>query len=475
MRIIEHLLAITIFAAVLSFGGVEVATFSLVEIAVAALAVLAFWRTDRLGLPRRGTYVLAVILAVPIIQCIPLPRFVLGVVSPARVRLAEQLVNIGTPLPSALPVTVSTDLTLLRFLLLICYVAVFLMAFQFYRQRGRSILGYALVALAIFEAAYGIVQYLADWQYIFTYKKQYYTDVATGTYINRNHFAGLLAMAVPFPLAAIVSRGQQSGARWFASAATSLFLRDAVLLAVLWLGIVASQSRMGTAAALAGTACVVMISFLRGRRRAVVAVALLAVAIAGVYAAWVGVDPLLRRFDLLAQPGALERDRVPIWKDTLALIRDYPLLGTGLGTYGWAIFRYQTHMLDSAYEHAHNDYLEFASDIGVPAAVLLFTALWLLVIKTAGAALGAERTRDAILAMSCAGAMTSVLIHEVAEFNLQMPGNALIFAWIAGTAASIVAHVRPRPEGGAPHSRSLAAVLGACLSAVAARFKGRGR
>ncbi len=41
------------------------------------------------------------------------------------------------------------------------------------------------------------MQYLTGWQQIASYKKVVYTMVATGTYINPNHFAGLLEMALP--------------------------------------------------------------------------------------------------------------------------------------------------------------------------------------------------------------------------------------------------------------------------------------
>lgn len=95
-------------------------------------------------------------------------------------------------------------------------------------------------------------------------------------------------------------------------------------------------------------------------------------------------------------------------------------------------------MLNYRYEHAHNDYLEFAADIGVPAALLLFGSLWLLTFKLIRRALILERTDDRILATGCAGAMLALLLHSLTDFNLQIPANAFIFAWIAGTAAGIV-------------------------------------
>ena len=165
---------------------------------------------------------------------------------------------------------------------------------------------------------------------------------------------------------------------------------------------------------------------------------LVILAVPGVYSVWIGLDPVIERFEVLGRPGALEEDRLPVWRDTVTLIRDYPVAGTGLGTYRWANQHYQTTKFSGVYEHAHSDYLEFAAEIGIPGAVLLFASLWALVILVAQRALVLERAREKILAAGCAGAMAAILMHGITDFNLQIPANAFIFSWIAGTAAALV-------------------------------------
>jgi hypothetical protein len=49
-----------------------------------------------------------------------------------------------------------------------------------------------------------------------------------------------------------------------------------------------------------------------------------------------------------------------------------------------------------------------------------------------------QSVRERTLAAGCTGAMAAILIHGVTDFNLQIPENALIFSWIAGTAAALV-------------------------------------
>ena len=253
-----------------------------------------------------------------------------------------------------------------------------------------------------------------------------------------------LEMVLPFVLAGILLRlptaGTSGRPRWvqlLASPATSRSLRDIIVFAVLCVALIFSRSRMGMAAALVGLAVVVTIALMQNSRRSTLALLVFVLLLPAAYALWMGLAPVLQRMEVGLAAG-LEEHRLPVWRDALALIRDYPLLGTGLGTYRWASIHYQSHMFHIRYGYAANDYLQFASDMGVPVAVLLFGSLWILVVKVARRATVLERTRDKVLAAGCAGAMTSLLTHSLTDFNLQMPANAFLFAWIVGTAVALV-------------------------------------
>jgi hypothetical protein len=38
-------------------------------------------------------------------------------------------------------------------------------------------------------------------------------------------------------------------------------------------------------------------------------------------------------------------------------------------------------------------------------------------------------------AVACAGALAAILVHSLADFNLYIPANAMLLAWIAGMTA----------------------------------------
>jgi O-antigen ligase len=446
---ISLVLALGAVISVLAFGGVERLAFAPVEMAVVIVATVVSWRKAWPPIPRPTLFVLGTLLAIPLLQLIPLPRSLLAAFCPARVLLADnldrQLASMISA-PHTLALTVNSYETQSALLRLVCYVLVFFLAYQVYSSRGKAtgLIG-VLLSLGVLEAAIGVVQDLTGWKYIFYYNRWVNIYEASGTYINRNHFAGLLEMALPFVLAGILlHRGRQGTnqrSAWVelvVSPFASLLLRDLVLFALIFVGLVFSRSRMGIAAAMAATVVVGAIFFLQSRSRWSLVLLLFVLLPPVCYSLWIGLTPVVERYQSLTQPKALEEDRLPVWRDTGVLIRDYPLLGTGLGTYSWSSRHYQSSFLGSIYGHAHNDYLEFAADIGIPAAVLLFGSLWVLVARVARRAHLLRRSRDKIVAAGCAGAMAAILIHGITDFNLQIPSNAFIFAWIAGTGAALL-------------------------------------
>jgi len=438
------LLAIVFTGSVLAFGGVITTAYVLMEAGVVAAAVLCFWRGWP-RIPRLAVLVLAVVVGVPLLQLVPLPAGLTALVSPNRGLFAAQLLSPFSPPPAYLALSLNPHATQVAVCKLIAYALAFLIAQRLAAHGRGSILLRTLVIVGLFEACYGLVQYLAGWQYIFTFRKVFYTDDATGTYINRNHFAGLLEMVLPFVLAGALFRRRQRaelGVKRKLLAAISSessfrLLSQAMFFAVLCLALVFSRSRMGIAAGVSGLLLVGGLHILRRRTRSAVALLLVLLLIPACYAFWVGLEAVTSRFEMLGHAGAMEQDRLPIWRDSLRTIGDFKWTGTGLGTYNWTALHYQTALLSNRYEHAHSDYLEFATEIGVPAALLLFGGLWVLIVRAGRTAVVAGHRENCVLAAGCAGALFAVLLHAITDFNLQIPANALLFCWVAGTAAGV--------------------------------------
>ena len=328
-----------------------------------------------------------------------------------------------------------------------CVVAFFLVLEVARERASRQRLALCLVGLGLFEAFYGLVQYLAGWQYIWNVPRRFYQSAATGTYINHNHYAGFLEMVLPLALGLAFYHWQKAR-RFRRRSLRALFdhltdpeIRKCFLLLlaaiVLLIAIVFSFSRMGMISMLVSLGAMAAVAWIGGRRAPVPAVLIVLLLAGGVAtAAWVGVGPVVERFEELPQNEPLANateGRMALWKNSAELIRAHPWTGVGLGCFQYAFTRVQRVGLIYIADHAHNDYLELAAELGLPCAAFLFATIFWLAFRILEAALGATSALARSLALGSFGAAIALLAHSVADFNLYIPANALVFAVILGT------------------------------------------
>jgi len=417
-------LLVCIWAAVLAFGATLPLAWSAVEIVVFALLGVLLWgnagTNPALPFPWKAPAALLLFVALQT-----------ALVRPRPYRADEEFLNV---------------------LALVCAFCVSAAVARI--PSWRSCLLHGLLALGLFQAMYGLVQSITGWQHIFTYEKFYYVSQATGTYINPNHFAGLLELILPFALAFTLERLDQVHAQSHAVGSFrilgsgrlfSLIFYFFVAL-LLFAGILLSRSRMGMLSIALTTLTMGLLWLLRSRRTGPRPSIFLLLAAAILFSLWLGLGPLLARY---SSWDADLSSRLSVWKDSLVLIRSHPLLGTGLGTFADSFTRVQTTHLTRTVDHAHNDYLEFAVEWGLPGAALLFGLILRLFIRLIRTCLTSATSDSLYLSLACAGSIFALLVHSLADFNLQIPANALLFAVILGFAASLKT---PRPATAAPQS-----------------------
>lgn len=426
--------------AVLAFGGTEPLSFSVAQILLLALGMLLVL-THGSGLVARPRFPVAVpllLVALVLLQIVPLPTSV--------VHFLRGGADLSTDTSHA-TISISGYDTVAHLLLLLTYLAAFYLTLIVCQRRdGKERLVYALLALGAFEAFYGLVNYLSGWQPLRRYTREGLDPV--GTYINHNHFAGLLEMILPFAVALAfcqVGRSHRApvgvrACRWNAfvvhSEAQNLFFW-LFFAVILFTALVFSQSRMGILAALFSVLLVVSLFSSAAKQKRIATVLSLLFLSAGILMAlWIGVEPVITRFELIEMEFVPEQSRWAIWQDTLRLIPAHLLLGSGLGTFPVAYTSSQTAFLAKFVTHAHNDYLQIVSDLGLGGGLLLFASILLLLLRTVRRACVAESGFTQAAAMGCSGALLAILLHSLTDFNLYIPGNALVFAVVLGIAWS---------------------------------------
>jgi len=280
------------------------------------------------------------------------------------------------------------------------------------------------------EALYGLTQSLGT------------DEFAKGTYTNRNHFTGLLNMIIPLAIGGLFANHLSSKERL----RTEILARAWTILlsvAFMGLGILLSLSRMGTISLI--LSLVFLASLLafstrksaenrqRKKKLSSSAIWILLFMVIGL-SAWVGMEELIARFGVIDE---IENKRFVTYTDTLRMIVERPILGVGLGMYRWEFRPYQTQDAAWWWTHAHNDYLESAADWGVPLAMLFWGFVvwrWWQSVKVF---LYSRDPWKQGIALGCAGAIFSILLHSLVDFNLQIPANWAVFCIILGLSWSV--------------------------------------
>jgi O-antigen ligase len=445
MTAAEVSLTLGVVLAVAAFGGTEPISFAVVEILFFAVAAWLLLRSGSLDVAVRARYFVVPVLltALALLQLCPLPAGFLS-------RFAGRANHTSARFSALSFAPYDSRNGLL--ILLTCFVAFFL-AYVVGQDRSRKQrLIFALVALGVAEAFYGLAQYLMNVQTIFWFTKKYDLEEATGTYINRNHFAGFLEMVLPFAVCLAMYEGEKLLARrkhrsGHVKKLTSDVKTQAVILwlavaVVLMAAIVFSRSRMGLLAASASLLVVFGLKMLQRKALpAVLGVAFVALSLC--LAGWIGLRPALSRFESLGQEFSGDQSRLSMWPGTLKLIAEHPLVGTGLGTFPVVYTEVQTTFLTQFVNHAHNDYLEITSDLGIPAALLLFASIFFVLLHAVRAFLHGEGKYGPAISLACVGSIVAILLHSLTDFNLHIPANALLFAVILGLALASASKATP--------------------------------
>ena len=343
---------------------------------------------------------------------------------------------------SWLPHTVERHSTLLYGLLAASYVAIVFLVHQGFRSRARiKLLVLSILALGVFESLYGLVQYLGDYNYIWDFDRARvgFTGVASGTLINRNHYALLLNLTICAGVGYLYYRsiqllgGRNLTLRHVLGSPHSAQLAWLVLwLALMGLALVFSMSRMGIVAMMACVATMIVAAKVSrtGKRTTVLGFSLLFVIIG--LALYTGIDAVLARYESLTIQGYLDKDRLPIWRDAWKMIEGAPLFGRGLGTFRWTFPTFETFEPDIPARYAHNDYLQALAEVGVVGVALL---LWAFVHCWRAAARNLSQPRDPLvvgIGLGTLGALTACALQEAMDFSLYIPGVATLFAALIG-------------------------------------------
>jgi O-antigen ligase len=455
----------------LAFGAVYPWAFQPLLAACAMVGVLALVAYRHRPMPRSARPVLWALICVLVataLQVVPMPPAALAVVSPstdAFLRTFDLSYALGgltgpdgaVAPPAWRPVSIAPAKTLVALGFIgafTLFLAGLVRALSPERARRLAAL---IVAFGVVLALVGIVQKALLGDHAWAGMKIYgfwapanLLSTPFGPYVNKNHFAGWMLMAVPLALGLGIGTAEQAlrrrGSDW--------------RLALLWLSSPAGgRAQMALIAAFIMAASLLMTRSRSGVGCLGVAMVFMSIAarrrFGSARAGWAALASMAALFLIVfALAGAELTARIAnrmdamelrknIWTDSATIIGDFPVTGTGLNTFGTAMISYQTSQTDQHFQEAHNDYLQVLVEggllVGLPALVALVFAVRAIRRRFDAA------DDDAVTYWMRAGAAVGLMaigLQAVVEFSLQMPGNAALFVVLLAIAMHSAAHRR---------------------------------
>ena len=271
-----------------------------------------------------------------------------------------------------------------------------------------------------------------------------------GPYINRNHFSGYIEMLIPLGLGYLLSQFHQipgrgkTGwnriiSRWTHPEANRLVLIFFCIL-VMTVTLFLTLSRSGILSLLTALVMIALLLLPRSfRGKTLLPIGLLCLSLISLI--WFGMGPVIDRLSTLrniAEDPSLA-DRLHVWGDTLEMISDHPISGTGLGTFEIAYPAYKSLPGNLRYIHAHNDYLQLLAESGWVGFIMMMGASILVVSLILRSIFRSQGRWSRGMLIGILGSILTMVIHSLTDFNLHIPANALLMSVIIALSLCIVA------------------------------------
>ncbi|MER8530944.1 O-antigen ligase family protein [Mesorhizobium sp. M0494] len=392
----KYLLGSVLFVSLLIGGGTAsgLYTDTLIEVAAIVSAAAIFSRTSGQRSPRSVLWLLIFAVALAVLQILPLPA---GTFNGFRPELLFGDPWVGDTRFRFISVGVGRTIESLLYLL--AAAAFFLAVLRLRAEQVSALLPFFLMGV-ICNGLAGAIQYSLSDDIAIVGLLPF--TINAGLFANRNHFAALLFVSIPFVVYHALFRGR--------------LLSGFLGLVTLLLLLLAAGSRAGVLIGLAIT--VLSVIFLSARSRASGFSVLLIFVGLSIYTigAWTKID--LEAIDPAFGRGEFART-------TLEGIKDNWATGVGFGNFqnAYQIYEREGMIFRQYVNHAHNEYLEIAFEGGVP-AILLMASYFVLLF----AAL--VRIRRDPLQKAAFLSVSFLLIHSLVDYPLRTAALAITFAYM---------------------------------------------
>lgn len=351
--------------------------------------------------------------------------------------------------------SISPSLSLMETLQHISYLSTFLLAFILLNSSKRvEKLASTMFLSSALMAIYSLInQYTNGSITINSAIEPWQHSWSLNTYISgaisyKNHYASFLAFTIPLGVGLIYSKlknekykfslkNKATSVIYFLSSTNTIYILSLFLMIIT---LIKTTSRGGILAFIVGVVLtlITLVAIKRvkinRKRIANFGIIIFLLATAAIFSGTT--DNLITRVESV---GLNQHGRDLLRSATLDIFTDYPLFGSGPGTYSVILDKYKSFELENSKmwsRGSHNDYLELLASHGIIGFLLLGSALLILFRQVA---LGLRRYHSSLfgIQISCFCGITIIMTSAALDFNFQLPVNAIYFYLLLAMAVRI--------------------------------------
>jgi O-antigen ligase len=289
---------------------------------------------------------------------------------------------------------------------------------------------YFIVGIAVFLSIFGIIKKTGHnpfpwWNYAPSGLDRSLA-LSASTFINPNHFGGYLEMAIPLTLGLVLTRSK--GGFRFTIVGAAVIMLTALIM---------SLSRGGWAGTIVGLIFMMLVLMARRtwfKKHVILSCVGIMLLLSLVALSSRQVVEEIRTITSIQKDDSL-LSRVVVWQSVMNMITDYPILGTGPGTFATIFTQYQPRGFNVRFFRAHNEYLQFIAEAGFFTAIIL---LWLAILFYKEGFRKLEHPSRLVrgTTLGAMSGVTAALFHNFFDFNFHIPANAILFTIMAAIAIS---------------------------------------
>ena len=288
-------------------------------------------------------------------------------------------------------------------------------------KESRKVFAMSMTAFGGSYALFALVQDLMSNTKIFWIRTVRFHGAIYGSYVNRNHYAGLMEMLVPIPLVLSMSHLLEGGKRILVGFC-GVLMASTIFLCGSRGGMIAFALQM-----------ILLGALISGKKLRLPAIGVYAVVCVSTLA-FVFVSNNGRGLSRIGDLSPGIRPQITI--DSMKMFAERPIWGWGLGTFPAVYPKYRSFYTNLFVNEAHNDYVQLLVETGVLGFGLMLWFLNHLYRRGLSTLEHWQRRWDGAVSLAALIGCTGILVHSFVEFNLQIPANAAIFYVLCALAAT---------------------------------------